>query len=351
MIKNLLIKIKVITKRLIGKTVYIFTCLKNKSNTFYTQLTKKKLKSKILPFLKQWKTSSFLLICLLFLYYAIGAFVSSNINNKLDIDIKTDTTLQHHATTHIIHTLKSQIDDTPWTPSLPLIFPASILDNLPNFQLGTKNASKYIIKRMSALYLNTSLKEASQLLDYPANIWLFSQNKDDKLSPGSAKQYRKAINHISEFSKTENIHHPLNINNLSFHIESINNLLSSTLNTINKHTIEHCSDFIDNKSDDVFFYTQGNLYTVYYFLSGLAKDYQDFIVEKDIYNEVTSSLKNINTAIKLNPTIIKNSPPENAYSANHLLYLAYYTSLALNHIKNIHNIVKQQTSRIISNDN
>lgn len=351
MIKNLLIKLKIIIKRFIGKIVYAYTYLKNKSKTTYTQLKKKKLKSIVYSFIKQWKTSSFLFIGLLLLYYTIGAFVSSNINNKLNVDIKTDKSTQQHTTTSLIYTLKSQIDDTPWTPSLPLIFPASILDNVPNFQLGTKNASKYFIKRMSALYIDTSLKEASQLLDYPANIWLFSQNENDKLSPGSAKQYRKAINYISDFSKTQNIRHPLNINSLSYHIESIDNLLTTTINTINKHTIEHSSDFIDNKSDDIFFYAQGTLYTIHYFLSALTKDYQDFVVEKELYDEITSSLKNLNYAINLNPTIIKNSSLEDVYSANHLIYLAYYISLAQNNIKNIQNTIKQQISRILPNDN
>ena len=351
MIKNFFTKIKLFTKRLIGKVVYLSVYLKNNLRSLFNQIKKKKLKSLISLLSKQWKTSFSIFLGMLFLYYGIGAYVSSHINNILDTELKAASLNQRYATASIIHALKSQIDDSPWTPSLPLIFPASILDNVPNFQLGSKNATKYIIKRMASLYLDTPLKEASQLLDYPSNIWLFSQTKDDKLSPGSAKQYRKALTYISDFSKTETIRHPLNLNNLLYQIETIDSLLTSALKDINKQTTEHSTDFIDNKSDNIFFYTQGTLYTIHYYLSGLGKDYQDYIVENELYNELTIALKNLNNAIKLSPTFIKNSSQESVWRANHLIYLAYHISLAQNNLKNIHNIIKQQTFRAISHDN
>ena len=81
------------------------------------------------------------------------------------------------------------MDDSPWTPA---VFPAAVLDNLPNFQLGAKDSVRYFVKRMARFYGDKNLKEAGELLDYPADIWLFSQTGEDRLAPGSAKQYRKA---------------------------------------------------------------------------------------------------------------------------------------------------------------
>lgn len=308
-------------------------------------LKKKKLKTLILSATKEWKISSIIFFVIVFLYYGLGAYVSSNLNNNLDYKIKT--TNQRNTTLSLIYSLKSQIDDAPWTPSLPLIFPASILDNLPNFQLGVKDGIKHYIKQLSALYLDSSLKEAGTLLDYSPDIWLFSQDKNDKLSPGSAKQYRKALGRITDFSNVENILYPLTTENLSYQLNSINKLLDKQIINISKHSTEHCTDIFDNQADDIFFYTQGILYSTYYYLTGLSKDYQDLIVATNTYNDLTSALKQLKNAINLSPVIIKNSSPENVYSANHLLYLSNYIAKAQNKLYQISKIIEQNKTKDI----
>lgn len=347
MLKNFLVKLKITIKRFIGKVVYSYTYLKN-----YFMIFIKKQKSKspspsafIKSIIKKWKTSLTIFISIISIYYGAGAFISSNINNSLNKELKLSHSTSQHSTTSLIYVLKSQIDDTPWTPSLPLIFPASILDNLPNFQLGTKDATHHIIKRMSALYLDPNLKTIGELLNYPSNIWLFSQGKDDKLLPGSAKQYRKALSSLKEFSLTQNIHHPLNKNHLISLLESIHNLLNRQTERIKQHTTEHNQDILDNKADDIFYYTQGVLYTTHYYLQGLTKDYQDLIVEKELYEQTTSLFKNLNSAIKLNPMIIKNSHLEDSYSSNHLIYLAFYISEAKNILLNLIHTLKETTPK------
>lgn len=339
-------KLKLLIKRLVGKVVYTYTYLKNNISTKYKKIKKNKsFLDLILSILKQWKTSSLTILSIIFIYYGLGAFISSNINNTLNHNINIDKKNSRYATHYLIHTLKSQIDDAPWTPSLPLIFPASILDNLPNFQLGSKDAARYFVKKMSAIYLDPSLKNSGQLLDYPANIWLFSQDKNDKLSPGSAKQYRKAIADLTEFSKKENIHYQPSLTHLLSQLKGINNLLAKQNTKIDKHALEHKSDLFDIKADDLFYYTQGVLYTTHYYLLGLSKDYQDLIVENELYDETTTTLKIIQKAIELNPTIIKNAPLDNTYSANHLIYLAYYIANAQNHINHIYTTIKNKAPK------
>ncbi len=347
MLTNFFAKLKIILKRFIGKVVYIYTYLKG-----YTPILLKKLKNQnsstfISSLIKEWKISSLIIFGIVILYYGLGALVSSNINNTLNKDIKVNPSTERHATTFLIYALKAQIDDTPWTPSLPLIFPASVLDNLPNFQLGAKNANLYIIKKLSSLYLDQSLKNASILLDYPENIWLFSQDKNDKLSPGSAKQYRKALGELKEFSKTEVSRFHLTPSDFYYQLDAINSILNRQLQKLEKHIQEHSTDFIDTKLDNLFYYTQGTLYTIHYYLSGLTKDYSDLIVEKELYDDITSALKSLNKAITLNPMLVKNSPLEDIYGANHLMYLAYNISKAKNILTTISYTIKELPSKDI----
>ncbi len=342
MTDNFLVNLKNLSK--IYLNIALKHCKKYKAHlkAFLKRKTKRKnIKSLFLSTIKEWKTSSALLFMVIILYYGLGAHISSNINKQLNKNLQPSTANERHATIGLIHSLKSQIDDTPWTPSLPIIFPASILDNLPNFQLGVKDSVKHYIKNMSALYLNQSLKDAGKLLNYSPNIWLFSQDKNDKLLPGSAKQYRKSLGFLSDFSKKQNTQHPLSLDDFIYQINSINKLLETNINKINKHTLENSSNLVDTSADNLFYYTQGLLYTTHYYLSGLGKDYQDLIVETEAYETYTTALMLLKNAINLNPIIVKNAPLESAYSANHLIYLSNYISRTQNKLYEIINHIKK----------
>ena len=284
---------------------------------------------------ERWHTFSVILAAFLIIYYGIGATVSSKINNTLDSELQTNSNSPRYITTALSHVLKTQVDDSPWTPALPAIFPAAILDNLPNFQIGTKNAVQYLTKRLSIFYASNTLKEAAELLGYPPNIWLFSQNGKDKLAPGSAKQYRKALAKIATFSSSTNTNLSPSTAEYTYMLKSLEILLQRQISKLTKHVQEHNAELIDFKADDIFYRVQGNAYTIYYMLTALLKDYQDIIVQTEQYEEITSALKFLKNAVELDPISVKNGAVEDAYTANHLLYMAYYLSQASSKVMQI----------------
>ena len=346
MINNILNKIKPFINHLHSQSISIYKSL-NKRLKPLSKATFKKYKKNFKELTsigsQQWKVIGVGLTVFLFIYYGLGAAISSKFNNSLEYNIKTTQNAPTYLGNTLSHILKSQIDDTAWTPSLPAFFPASILDNLPNFQLGAKNSLNQVIKKLANHYNDKHLKEATILLDYPADIWLFSQT-NDKLSPGSAKQYRKAISHIVEFSTTNHANN--NINDLLVTLNSINKILEKQIKTIEKQVQEHNSEFFDFSSDDVFYQSQGTAYSSHYILNALSKDYQDIIVDSNQYEKFTTTLMFLNKAVNLNPTIIKNSSIEDIYGANHLIYLAYFLSQAQVHIQEIYQNIKQTEGRI-----
>lgn len=284
---------------------------------------------------ERWHSFGAILAGFLILYYGIGIAVSSKINNTLDTELKTETNAPRYITAALSHVLKTQVDDSPWTPALPAIFPAAILDNLPNFQIGSKDAIKYLTRRLSAFYASNKLKEAEELLSYPPNIWLFSQTNKDKLAPGSAKQYRKALAKITSFSTAPDAKFVPSTTEYIYILKSLEILLQKQISGLTKHAQEHQSELIDFKADDIFYRAQGNSYVAYYTLTALLKDYQDVIVQTEQYERVTSALKFLKDAVELNPLSVKNAALEDTYAANHLLYLAYYLSQASNKIMQI----------------
>lgn len=338
-----LTKLKILVKHLLGRAVYIYVYVKKRLTEKYFSLTSSQKKKQpkniagfISAFAQRWKLISAVLICLLAAYYGVGAAVSSKINNSLEHKLTVTKDSPRHTTAALIYVLKSQVDDSAWTPALPAIFPAAVLDNLPEFQLGAKDSVRYFIGRLSRFYKDENLKEAGELLDYPADIWLFSQNKKGVLSPGSARQYRKALTRLTDFAFSDKNRPVSSADEFLYILTGIETLLNRQISVLHRHVLEHNSEWLDFKADNIFYRAEGNAYTVYYLLQALSKDFQSLITEEtDQYENITAALSFLNEALSLNPVIIKNAAPEDAFAANHLLYLGYYLSRALATIRTV----------------
>ena len=210
MMQAILTKLKITAKRLLGKCVYAYVYLKNSilelRNTPNAAIPPSRKKHKnslfnfIVLFVERWRFFTIALFGFIAVYYGLGAAVSSKINNALDAPLAINASSPRYTAAALLHVLKTQVDDSPWTPALPALIHAPDQENLPNFNQGHKYSVRYFVKRMARFYGDKNLKEAGELLDYPADIWLFSQTGEDRLSPGSAKQYRKALAKISDFS-------------------------------------------------------------------------------------------------------------------------------------------------------
>lgn len=301
--------------------------------------TRKKYQKKLTGFIaliaERWRLVTLISAGFITIYYGLGAAVSSQIYNPIDTEIKPHTVTGKYLPPSVAYVLKTQVDDSAWVPALPAIFPAAVLDNLPNFQLGVKDSTRFLTKRLAVMYNDDKLKQAGELLDYPADIWLFSQTGEDKLAPGSAKQYRKAMAKIAAAVLTENNDETTQTHNLKYILESFNIILKRQITKLEKQVQEHNSETLDFKADDIFFYVQGNVYTLYYALLAVSKDYQDIIVKTEQYEHLTTALKYFKDAENLSPLSVQNGAPEDSYAANHLLYLAYYLAQAQNQINAI----------------
>ncbi len=336
----LLTKLKITVKRILGRCVYNWVYLKKQIQKALDmpngKLFSKKTGNNLVTLaFKRWKSCSFIIICLLGTYYGIGAFVSSRIDTRLNLEVKTSTP-ETHALSALGFVLRAQIDNAPWTPALPAIFPAAVLDNLPNFQIGAKDAIAYFIKYYAQSYQNKHLQKARELLNYPEDIWLFSQTKEDSFAPGSAKQYLKALAEIETFINKDALLQQANKPLLSELIKGVDKLLSDQISDINGYTREHTSEYLDFEADNLFYKIQGSTYVIHYLLTGIIKDYQSEIVDMEQYENITTALKFLSDAVKLNPFRVKSTALNDSYGANHLIYLAYYLLQAEIYIKDMH---------------
>jgi len=328
MINTVLIRTKFFIKRLLGYCVYAYIYIKN---TLQNKKTGKKSKKekKILNFIataaERWRLLCCWFLSILVIYYGLGALISSRINNDTSSAISCPPSGNGCIINALSHVLKVQIDKEAWTPALPKIFPAAALDNLPNFQLGAQKSAAALIKKIAQKSQHKALKEAAELLAYPPDIWLFSKTSDDTFAPGSARQYRKALTKIKEFANNDV---PYPANKSLYLLFELEHQLKNQIEKLHKQVLEHSTDTLDLKADDIFYHAQGTAYTLYYALAALGQDLQQQILKAGQYENLTTALKFLKDAETLEPFVVKNAPLNEAYEANHLIYLAYFLAKA-----------------------
>lgn len=328
------------TKRWLGRVVYSCVYSKNRAVQRFRKVRKGAYPSKKKPnfiflILESWKAVFLVLALVLFLYYGIGIAISSKINNHLGVQYNVSSNDETRTIKALEYVLRTQIDDVAWTPALPIIFPAGILDNLPSFQLGAKDGVSYLLKHLNDIYHDKNLKEAVELLNYPPDIWLVSQTKNDKLAPGSAKQYRKSLAETKKFLNEGGANKEASLEDVLYILQSVHSLIDKEIAKLSSHIQEHSSETFDFRADDVFYHAVGVVYTLHYFLSAFAKDYQKQILDNEQYENITSLLKVLSDAENIKPIMVKNASFNDVYAANHLFYLAYYLSLAQNLVQEI----------------
>lgn len=341
MIHRLYSKLEPYLKNWINRSRPFCLALSNKIKKHFLTISQKISPPKRCPnfitiMTKRWKIILGTLFIFLSIFYGLGAIVSAPINNRLDVQPKTSLAPGQYSLAALAYVLKTQVDDTAWTPALPLIFPAAILDNLPNFQLGVKNSTNFFIKKLAHRYQDKHLGKAQKLLDYPPDIWLFSQTQEDTLAPGSAKLYRRALAQIKKAIIKNKTPATLTTADFLSIINDINSLISQKIAVINQHILEHNSETIDLKADDIFYQTSGTAYTLHYLLTAIIKDYKEQILSAEQYENITSALKFLKDAASLEPLLIKNAALTDSFAANHLAYLVYYLAQAQNKLQQIY---------------
>lgn len=302
-----------------------------------------------------WRGIVFLSILILFLYYPIGAMLVNDIDTNTDYNfVPSENHLKSQTVEMMSYIIDREVNQKTWTPNLPFFFPSTLLDNMPNFQLGMFDAlSDFGYSFRNAFPPDSEMKGITELLSYNGRIWMFSsENKTAPLTSANRvyRDARKKLKVFNDSLASNSITFNKKSSDLAFILKKAGENISKSVNEIEKHINEEKSSFIDTKSDDIFFYNQGKLYAYYLLLNAAGQDYRDLIVANNLYSRWTVLTKALADASNLNPLIVRNAELDSLFSPNHLNYLAFYGLKADSNIQKL--IVKLEiaSSGIIIND-
>lgn len=110
-------------------------------HTALPQKHKNSLFNFIVLFVERWRFFTIALFGFIAVYYGLGAAVSSKINNALDAPLAINASSPRYTAAALLHVLKTQVDDSPWTRHFRLYFRQPSLTTCPIFSLEPKTAS------------------------------------------------------------------------------------------------------------------------------------------------------------------------------------------------------------------
>ena len=281
------------------------------------------------------------------LYYPIGMVMVHRIDD--------DTTLTapppaggSHAVAIAVRLIERETIENRWTPMDPFFMPSAPLDNMPNFQIGIRDAlSRFTIELTDQIgrvrgssAADEDLELATGYLRYAPDIWDVDLTESVVPRPSSADRYRNAARALAAYNDR------LSEGNAVFERRADN--LLATLERF-AADIGSASAVIDNSvtdlsafsiyADDVFYHTKGRLYGYLMLLRALQADFGNVIAEKQLGSLWAQTMASLEQAATMDPLVVINGSPDAALLPSHLAAQGFYLLRARTQIKEIINVL------------
>ncbi len=278
-----------------------------------------------------WKTVLMCIGCFLFFYYVCGGFIIHKIDVKNGYIPSKTLTQKSEMVNAMVFLIKREVDETMWTPNLPMAFPAAVLDNMPNFQAGIIFAVRDTAKQMLNFNEQTpkqkeDIIKAVEFLKYPPHIWLMSKKSAFSLAPSSNAQYRKARKELMKYN--ENGIFIADDADFEKYLEQLQKSLLRLTQKNENQVLEHSVDWVDFSGDDLFYKHKGYSFGALQIANSAGFDYKATILKNDAYSEWTHLISALKKASEYKPLIVRNAKVDSMFGANHLMVQSYYLAKA-----------------------
>lgn len=267
----------------------------------------------------------------LLVYYGLGSLFVENMNVTHTYPLPKVSRNKSEVIGTLAFLIKREIDSKMWTPNLPAAFPAYVLDNMPNFQIGIITAVRDGAGTMRNFVNKTPeqqkhIKKAEELLRYSPYIWLTAKKGKVGLAPSANAQYRKARIELLKYNDENFILYQADFET---YLTRLSSALRRLIQKNDSQIIEHSSALLDTKADDVFYVTRGYAFASWQIALAMGFDFKKLIVQYDVYNEWTYLLSSLQKAAEFKPLYVRNGKLGGIFGANHLLVQNYYLERAL----------------------
>ena len=213
-------------------------------------------------------------------------------------------------------------DSTPW------------FDNKAAFQRGVNQAiRRTAVELVDALGrvrgtsgINADLQRARGNMQFDEETWYFGS---DSLLPKTPtpNYYRTAMADLRKFNASLEACDAIfdgRSDNLIEFLDRISNDIGSTSAIIRERSEFHNGGWFDTRADDRFWFAYGQRYGYYGILSAAGADFDAVIKARGIEPLWTESIKQLRSALKIQPAIISNGREDGWIMPTHLATMGFY---------------------------
>ncbi|TQV80974.1 DUF2333 family protein [Denitrobaculum tricleocarpae] len=292
------------------------------------------------------------ILALLLVFYPVGMMLNHQINDDVDFNLAEEelTPGGSRAVAMSIALIEREVEETGWVANKPFPFPSSLLDNMPNFQIGLMYAmSRFSIEMTDELgrsrgssQVDPDLDKASGLLKYDGTIWIWEPSTSLLPTASADRQYIAGKNALVSYNRRLAQGQAVfdrRADNLIAFLDRVGADLGSSSASLDLRANASSAGWFDLAADDVFYATKGRLYGYYMILRELGIDYQDTINEKRVGVVWQKMLDNLRTAAEMDPLIISNGYNDGLLMPSHLAVQGFYLLRARTQLKEVANIL------------
>lgn len=292
------------------------------------------------------------LIGLVVLYYLGGMLWLHEIDDDPDFALETSAPEGgSHTVAVAADLIDREINTHRWVANDPFFMPGSMLDNMPNYQMGIVAAvsrfgielADQIARTRGSSQVDPDLNNAAGLLRYPGTVWIFDIQTSWAPTASSESQYRRAMAALRSYNQRLSAGQATfdaRADNLLGTLDRIAADMGSSSAAVDQH-LEESGFFPDWTADDLFYNNKGRLYAYYLLMRALQVDFADVISERQLAGAWNQTLESLRLAATLQPWVIVNGAPDGQVMPSHLAAQGFFLLRARTQLREISNILQK----------
>ncbi len=235
------------------------------------------------------------------------------------------------------------VDENAWISSM-LLYKAGFfgmdwdhtpfLDNKASFQRGVNQAvRRTTVELVDSLGrvrgtsgINENLQKARSNMQFDEGAWYFGLDPFGPKTP-TPSFYRSAKRDLQAFNaslvKCEATFDGRSDNLIEF-IDRISNDIGNTSAMIRERSEDHNGGWFDTRADDRFWFAYGQLYGYYGVMAAAGADFDGVITQRGLAPIWAESLKQLRSALRIQPAIISNGREDGWIMPTHLATMGFY---------------------------
>jgi hypothetical protein len=295
------------------------------------------------------KWLAILLLAIIVLYYPIGMALTHQIDDNPGFAAPAAGPGASQAVAVAAGLIDREVNQTDWPANDPFFMPGWALDNMPNFQIGVRDAVRRFAQELQddigrsrgTSSADSDLQNAAGAFNYPTDVWVWNTGS---LMPTSSteEQYRKGIRALLNYNArlaNGQAAFEKRADNLISTLDKIGKDLGDRSEKTDQQIDNHSGSWIDLNADDVFYQNKGRLYADALMLRDLGKDFADVLKEKGAQQIWDRMVVSLMEGAQLRPWIVINGRPDALMQPNHLAAQGFYLIRARAQLEELNDVL------------